>query len=322
MQISKSSIWAAVKRSVFLISLILLMAGALISCSTAPKLPQQRNSTKNQANDKRALGAQALLTYRVHEARGFYLDALELSQQVDHAPGVIKALIGLGDAAMRAGDDVLAMAYYKQAEQIGRQQSADEGLVTAMIRQSEVMISRRDSQQALSLLQGLDRKVESGSMQEALLLHAQGTALRLDGNYTLAASRLEEAEKIARQNDDLIAAAASLYQLASVRVQQGKLSDAAELLLQSLELDHTMENPAGIAASLEALAAVRARQERYDEAADCWIRAYAVYQAVGNVAGMRRAAEGHGAIAASTSHPDRRLEIESKRNVWEQLVIQ
>ena len=200
-----------------------------------------------------------------------------------------------------------------QAEIIAGYYELENEAAQAVIRRAELRIQAREPDAALEIMVGLEDGIQSGSMEEALLLHARGTARRLQEQYSLAVELLEKAVRLAEKNHDLIAASGSLYQLASAYSLQGQYETAAEHMRQALAYDRQMENSPGIASALEALARISLKQNRNEEATIYVQRAFAVYQEMGNSEGLQRISE----LAAEQGL---QLNTNLAESVWEQMI--
>lgn len=300
------------RRSVIAVAGLLLFMVA-VGCSTTPRLPQQQSTVKNQASDQRQLGNSALRKNRIQDAELFYRNALQLSQSIDHAPGVVRSLLGVAAAAKRSGRLELAEVMITQAQTIAEREALDTLLARSYIQQAELFLRQDDPNSAVDILVLAERLSDKSSPEMALVLHTRGAALRRTGSYGDAAEALNNSIAIAENNKDTIAVASSLYQLASVYAVQNRYDQALQALFQSLERDHEMENAAGIGSTLEAVAAIYQRKEENRTAVVYYMRSYGVYQGIGDRGSLQRVAERLSTLTGQ------RVNEDGDKTIWEQL---
>lgn len=264
-------------RSLSAAAVLAFLAAASFSCSSAPKVPPQVLTVRNEAGRLSQMGAKSLREGQIEAARDFYAEAYRLFTAADDDEGRIRALDGLGrvtpegislwDQALRiAGEsgreDLLALASLLKAEADLR--SMEEALVRGAL---------ESSRRAAAVLSGRPS-------DRARALRVYGSAAKALGLHQDALKALDEAASIDKKNRAYIEYASDRYLAASVHSKLGNYAAAITALQDALDYDRRAENSGGIASDYLALGIVAEKMGDREGAKLYFRRSMEVYEAV------------------------------------------
>ncbi|MFN8442863.1 MAG: BTAD domain-containing putative transcriptional regulator [Caldilineaceae bacterium] len=224
-------------------------------------------------------GQSALQLVDSTTAAAHYNTSLALARQLQSAPDIVMALIGLGDSQ---ADHAAAQRLYEESLALSREIDFREGQAQAMTCLGHLYSGAGDFDQAtklyeeaLAMLQELgDRVAATG------LLRNLGTVAFARGAYMQARTLYEECLRVYRELDRRSGVMALLNDLADVALAYGETTQATQLYGESLVRANELGNKWSMAWNFESLGKVAVREEQYERAAYLFGCAERLFQAI------------------------------------------
>ncbi|HUW40990.1 MAG TPA: tetratricopeptide repeat protein [Rectinemataceae bacterium] len=265
------------------------IAGALASCSSAPKPPDAVYDIRNKAADYAKLGDGFMATGQYDLAEKYFREALQADSSVDDLDGVSKSHTSLGRAYLAAGKPEEARSQFAGALDYGRMAGSGPASSLATSGLGEVSYREGDKEGALALFERAAALAGEDGNSLAVALHDEGVAKAALGRKPEALADLERAASINLGLRRWIELAANRYVMASLFVSENRLEEASAMALSALDADKRAENGRGIAGDLAALAGISTRMDRKSEAWDYWRRCFDSALANGEPVEVRKA---------------------------------
>jgi tetratricopeptide (TPR) repeat protein len=165
-------------------------------------------------------------------AREFYLQALEVFEQMDDTGLTSSVYHGLAELAVMSGDISLAEKWIEKIRTIdeGRELSAYFGLIEFVIN-ADPILAERWARAALGIAERIG-SAKSVSLAQQLL----GVAAEVSGDFTTAISWYKAAIKTREGFGDELWVASGQAQLAGALFGQGKLFAGAQVLMEAIKI--------------------------------------------------------------------------------------
>jgi len=288
--------------------LIILMAGLLFGCSSAPKDDGVVSDIKNRAAEYAEFGNRYYQAADYVQALKFFSQTLEMNVSVDNEPGIVESHGSLGKVYMKTGDFEAAERHLLKAYELSLHLHNDMKLKTAG-NLGEYWLNRGDTEKALTYIdEGLSHAAEDPeSPGAAVLYHNAGTVYKHLEEYDRAIEYTRRALEINTGLSSYGEMAANYYLLSSIASKQDNPETAIEYAEEALSNDKKVENRPGIAGDLFALGLIYRKSENHEKAYYYFEKAYHVYEAINLVPGIRKALE---YLADTAAKLDREEDVE------------
>ncbi|HEV7747502.1 MAG TPA: tetratricopeptide repeat protein [Pyrinomonadaceae bacterium] len=255
----------------------------------------------------RALGSEATIQARNGNLDGaieLYVQAQEISLQIQLRNGQASSLGGLASAFAQKGELDRAIEYYEQAQLLNReignlagQASALGGLASAFAQKGELDKAIAYNEQSLALSREIGNRAGQASALGGL-----ASAFAQKGELDKAIEHYEQSIALSREIGNRAGQASSLGGLASAFAQKGELDKAIAYNEQSIALSREIGNRAGQASSLGGLASAFAQRGMWTEAVFYYEEALSLNREIGDLYGQARALGGLASIYAQSKN--------------------
>lgn len=174
-------------------------------------------------------------------------------------------------------------------------------------------------------------KDRNDSLQMAVALNVQATALNFKGDFDDAIEYYNRALAINEANNDLRGVGAISNNVGNIYRKQGNFAKATEYYFRSLKIREDINDTRGVATSLGSLGLLFMSQSQYDEAIDYFNRCLPLFEELGNKLAEAGTLNNLGMIYAEQGYLDKALdtykqslkireEMNSKRDIAESLI--
>jgi len=263
----------------FFISLLII-----VSCSTAPKNPENIEVLRKQAEFLLKNGNKDAEQGKLDNALIQLTDAKKNGILADDLSLIIRSCLSRGNVLYSLGRSDEAFSEWNRA--IAEAESYGE---TELISVSRIYLSRGNllsgrsqPQTVLSEVTRESEKIKSNRLYIAFSWQVRGLAHRALGSYREAEDAFKRSLEIHEKDKNLENASYDWYTIASIRSLAGNTQDAIDALKASIAIDRRIENSWGIAASYRAMGDVFQKAGRRNDALTSYIRAREIYAAIGN----------------------------------------
>jgi len=201
-----------------------------------------------------AIADMKLGNYDVAQLR--FEGALTGSREIRHPWGIADVLTNIGCLYRIQGDFAMAQSRFQEAQQVYRQQGRNVWETDVQCAMTENAIVQGDFSGARLHLQAAESQLGSSEnrMLQVLVGYFKGLLSYYEGDFEAAGVRLSEIISMARVGHFLPDLARSLLTLGLVRLRQGNINQATELMLESLGTYREIGFKLGFAIAFEALA--------------------------------------------------------------------
>lgn len=257
-------------------ALALLGAASFTSCSSAPKVPPQVLTVRNEAGRLNQMGAKSLREGQIEAARDFYAEAYRLFTAADDVEGRIRALDGLGRVTPEG------VTLWDQAMRIAGESGREDLMALASLLKAEADLRSEEEPALRGALETSRRAASALSARPSdrtRALRVYGSAAKSLGLHQDALKALDEAASIDKKNRAYIEYASDRYLSASVHSKQGNYAAAVSALQDALDYDRRAENSGGIAGDYLALGIVAEKMGDREGAKLYYRRSMEVYEA-------------------------------------------
>jgi predicted ATPase/DNA-binding SARP family transcriptional activator len=192
-------------------------------------------------------------------ARTRFERGLATAREINHPWGIADALTNLGCVCRIQGEYTTAQSHLEEAHRVYQEHGRSIWETDVLCALAENAIAQGDLTSARSYLQAASSLLEASQNKwlEMLVGYFRGLLAYYEGDADGAAVLLGETTAIAREGQYRPDLARSLVTFGRVRLAQGNVVVASELLREGLDLFQELGHKLGIAIALEALAAVR-----------------------------------------------------------------
>ena len=250
----------------------------LVSCSSAPPLPDRVETQKNSAAGYLTYGQNDFDQGRYNQALKLFQLALSVNTSVDYSKGIAVSYNSVASALM-------ALGRYAEA-----QQALDAGALAAQDARSPELMAQNlvlrvqwaldqnqtsEAQQLLKTAEPFPSTSEGARLWQAWALVEQNLK-----HPEAARLALQEALTINTVSHDKKAQASNWFMIGSLDSQEGKTQTAFEDLQKALQLDKDEENSVAIGQDLRVLGILAEKLGKPESAYDFLLRSERLFQAV------------------------------------------
>ncbi len=265
------------KGSVTLAASLLALA-ILAGCSSAPSVPEETLTRRNQAARFSESGNAQFNAGNYPLALRYFELALNENTAIDFLPGIARSHNSLGRVYAAAGQPQEAIGHYQTALRIARLADSGDLAMQAHVNLGVLALSGDDIALALRHFQDAEELISSGTAGESPVLHhGQGSVLARQQQFAQALERFERARVMNEDREDWIELASNHYMIASIHSRQGDFETARHHAEQALVFDRRAEHSPGIAADLGALGLISERMGDDEMALEYLLRSLRVY---------------------------------------------
>jgi tetratricopeptide (TPR) repeat protein len=261
---------------------ILVLLMSLAACSSAPKRPEARYTTRNMALTQLELAGQAADQGDYDGALVYLTEARRLAVSADNSDLLVRVGLAQGNSLFFLGRSAEAdMAWDEalaEAERVGDRELA----AICRIYQARALLLRDNGQ-----AEGVQVRVETelGAIKNDRLSLALGwtvigLAEKERRRWTEAENALKKALDIHEKDRYLEQAAYDWYLIASIRSVAGRYAPALEALETALTFDRRGENTYGLGIDWLAMGDVHTKAGQGREAAAAYRRAAEIFDAL------------------------------------------
>jgi tetratricopeptide (TPR) repeat protein len=240
-----------------------------------------------RADALRALGTLARMQGDYTAARAALQESLQIHQEIENKPGIIRALCNLGVAVYDQGDYAGARSLFEEALEIQRETN-EPYRVAALLgnlgvlarEQGDLASARALFEEAVPVLRQVGNKQSLANTLSNL-----GALVHDQADFDAARALYEESLQLRRELGDRSGIAVSLINLGLSAKDQEKFDEARSFLKESLTLLHAVGDKRLIAYALEAAAGAAAGTQRPEDlgrAARLWGAAHALRALLGS----------------------------------------
>jgi tetratricopeptide (TPR) repeat protein len=261
---------------------ILVLLMILAACSSAPKRPEARYTTRNMALTQLELAGQAADQGDYDGALVYLTEARRLAVSADNSDLLVRVGLAQGNSLFSLGRFAEADAVWEGALAEAERAGDRELAAICRIYQARALLLR-DGGQA----EGVQVRVETelGAIKNDRLSLALGwtvigLAEKERRRWTEAENALKKALDIHEKDRYLEQAAYDWYLIASVRSVAGRYAPALEALETALTFDRRGENTYGLGMDWLAMGDVHTKAGQGREAAAAYRRAAEIFDAL------------------------------------------
>jgi tetratricopeptide (TPR) repeat protein len=288
----------------------------LVSCSSAPKVPDEVFDTRNQATDYVKLADSLVAKGQYESALKYYRQAIDLDSSVDSLDSSSLARSSLGRLWLVWGDLDAASAEFAKAEDYARLAGSPRALALALTGRGEVAFRKHDLEAAFTAFESAVAAAGTDEASLGIALHDRASAAYGLGRTAEAKADLEKALAINTKLKRWSELASNRYLLATFLAKEGDLEGALKAGLEALANDKKSENAAGISGDLVLLADLSGRAGKDVEAYWYWRRAFDAALGANLASEARRALEG---LIAAAPKAGREAEVVDWKSALEKL---
>lgn len=269
--------------------LFLLLSGLLLSCSSSPDPPEAVYDTKNRASRYVEFGNAHFNDAEYELALQFFELALEENTTVDNQPGIASNHNSIGRVYLALGRRDAAASNFRRAMAVAGRHNAPTALVQAHSNLGELYLYEDDTSAAAGELEEAQRIIEEEELdQDPIVQHNLAVVRMRQGELDEAEELLRAAAEANEENNAWAELASNHYMLASLERRRGDIDGAIEEAETALEYDKQGENAPGISKDLYALGTLHRRAGNTEEALDYLQRALRVSIALNQYEETRR----------------------------------
>lgn len=240
---------------------VLVALVILAGCSSAPSVPEETLTRRNQAARFAEAGNGQFNQGNYPLALRYFTMALNENTAIDFLPGIARSHNSLGRVYAAAGQPRDAEDNYRTALAVARLAEDGEQEMQSLVNLGVLALSAGLIDDAIQYFDSAQRVItEERAEESAILLHGRGTILARQQQFAEARELFEEAQRINRDRSNWVELASNYYMLASLASRQQQFDDAYTLANRALEFDRRAEHSPGIAADLLALGIISQRR--------------------------------------------------------------
>lgn len=298
---------------------VLVVAGSLEGCSSAPKAPEGLYEERNRAAALAKLGDGFMAKAQYADALKYYEDALKLDSSLDDLPGVSASRASMGRAYLASGEMDAARQEFQTALEYGRYALSSRAQSVAMAGLGEIAFASGAKEEALAdfeeALALAGRPLAAGAAGTgaagvaaddkplAVALHDRAVVKAALGRAPEAIADFEKAQALNAKARRWAELGANRYALASALAGQGKTEAALAAALGALDADKRGENARAVPLDLAAAASLSQRLGKGAEAWDYWRRCFDSGLSADDAASVRKALTALVAAAPALGKP-------------------
>ena len=266
------------------IGILLFILIVSVSCSTAPKNPEDIYQLRAQAES-------GIESANKEAAKGNFNIALSLLTSfkrnailTDDSSLIVRVCLARGNILFSLGRSDEASAEWNQALSEAQRYNNSELLsVTRIFKaRGDLLSNKVPARSVLDEVTRESQNIKSSRQYTAFSWQVRALALSSLGSYTEAEEAARHSLEIHKKDRLLENASYDWYIIGSVRSLSGNYDGALQALNESIALDRRIENSWGIASSYRAMGDVYRNAGRLKEANEVYERARAIYLAMGN----------------------------------------
>ncbi|MFP4331497.1 MAG: tetratricopeptide repeat protein [Spirochaetaceae bacterium] len=241
------------KKSAGILSLTALTL-LLGACSSSPDPPEAVFETKNQASRYAEFGNAYFADAEYELALRFFELALEENTSVDNQPGIATNHNAIGRVYLAVGRLAPAESNFRLALEIAQRHEAPEALVQAHANLGELYLYQDRTADAAAALGEAEAIIIAEELgADPIVLHNLAVVRMREGSLEEAQELLGEAAAINEERSAWAELASNQYMLASLERRRDNLPGAIERAELALDYDKRAENSPGIAKDLHIL---------------------------------------------------------------------
>ena len=227
----------------------------LVTCSSAPKAPEEITEKRNQAAEYAEYGNSYYSQGKYDRAIEFFDLALAHNGSIDNLVGIVSTYNSLGKTYLAKGETDTAEGYLDRARELADELNDPAVLSQVLNNYGELNLSLQNFDKALTYFEEANSTADQSSTQKdrAVIFHNLGTVQKKLGNPDLSIGYYEQAAVLNTADKKYEELASNYYMIASVHSEQGDYVRALEFIYKALENDKKMENSLGIAKDYLAL---------------------------------------------------------------------
>jgi len=264
----------------FLIACLLIN----ISCSSAPKNPQDIDVLRSQAEFWLKTANIDAGQGRFENALSQLTDAKKNAILADDISLIIRSCLSRGNVLYSMGRTDDAFAEWNRAITEAESYGDSELLSVSRIflSRGNLLTGRTQAQTVLSDVTRESSNIKTNKLYIAFSWQVRGLANRALGNYPEAEKAFKNSLDIHEKEKNMENTSYDWYMIASVRSLAGNNPSALDALKASLAIDRRIENSWGLAATYRAMGDIHKKTGKQKEALAFYIRAREIFSAMGN----------------------------------------
>lgn len=271
----------------------LLLILALAGCSSAPPVPENVVTRKNQAAEYMTFGGNYYAMSQYDQALNFFQLALELNVAVDNPPGIAQSYNALGKTYLALARIPQAEASFEEAYKIALELKDNPLIFQTANNKAEVLRRQNKLKEALDFLAPILSGSQGAPPPEtgATLYHTQGIILRdlaktLPGtnpeyktDMNAAMASFQKALEINTTLNKKEEMASNYYQMATLHALTEDYALAMEDAAKALELDRSQENSLGIAQDYRLMGIIQQKSGNLEPSFEYHWKSYRIFTA-------------------------------------------